>query len=282
MLNKIGYLNQPYQGGASEESLALHRDGSLLKRAVFTPEEIGMLRDEILNVFATVPPDMRDGRTSIENAEMFRYEMFNRSALSQKAIAKEEILSVIEPLLGQDCHLINCTAWKNHPGNEHAPNGQEWHIDGGPHVPRAPGIDWPENIHYPVFVIATHIFLEDVGLNDGPTIVAPGSHTSGRVPPPESIWDLTLSFKGRSEITWTAKAGDVGFFISDVWHRRLPPSPEGTGRFFLQSNYGRREIAQRIRPTDITNHATKQAIARAETERERQLIGLHRQVFYDG
>jgi hypothetical protein len=74
----------------------------------------------------------------------------------------------------------------------------------------------------------------------------------------------------------------VSFFISDVWHRRMPPSPEAKGRFFLQTNYGRREIAQRILPTDVVNHVRPEAAARARTERERQLIGLHESVFYDG
>jgi hypothetical protein len=234
----------------------------------------------ILDVYRDIPPDMRAGRTSIENAEMFCYEMFNRSPLSQKAIAKDGILSVIEPLLGSDCHWVNCTAWRNPAGKEHAPRGQEWHIDRGPHVPREPGIEWPLNIHYPVFVIATHIFLQDVGPDDGPTLVAAGSHTSGQVPPQANLWDLELRFKGQGLLMQTARAGDVGFFISDVWRRRLPPTTTSAGRFFLQSNDGRREVAQRVRPTDMANHVAEESRARAKTERE--LIGLHRQVSYDG
>ena len=79
-----------------------------------------------------------------------------------------------------------------------------------------------------------------------------------------------------------ARAGDVGFFVSDVWHRRLPPTDRSRGRFFLQTNYGRREIAQRVRPTTVVHHASRSAIARARTQRERQLIGLHPEWFYDG
>jgi hypothetical protein len=79
-----------------------------------------------------------------------------------------------------------------------------------------------------------------------------------------------------------ARAGDVTFLVSDVWHRRVPPAPNGGGRFFLQTNYGRRDIAQRVRPTEVVNHVSAEAAARACTERERQLIGLHHQAFYDG
>jgi hypothetical protein len=67
-----------------------------------------------------------------------------------------------------------------------------------------------------------------------------------------------------------------------VWHRRLPSLPGDPGRIFLQCHYGRRDIAQRIRPTRVTNHLSEDAVARARTKRERTLIGLHRPGFYDG
>ncbi len=149
-------------------------------------------------------------------------------------------------------------------------------------MPRAEGIEWPENIPYPIFVVGTHVYLQDCNLEDGPTAVIPGSHTSGRVPPRELVWDLDLPYRERSLEVHIANAGDVGFFVSDSWHRRLPPAENGAGRFFLQTNYARREIAQRVLPTDEVNHTREAARARALTERERQLIGLHRQVFYDG
>jgi hypothetical protein len=240
------------------------------------------MRQEFLDVYARTPPDMRAGRTSPENAEIFRYEMFNRSPLAQKAIAKEATLAILDPLLGGDCHVINCTAWKNPPGNASYPRGQEWHVDGGPHVPRRRGRAWPRHIPYPVFVVATHVYLDDVGLAEGPTAFVPRSHTSGALPPARRLWDLDLRYRGRRSVCHLARAGDVSFFISDVWHRRMPPSPEAKGRFFLQTNYGRREIAQRILPTDVVNHVRPEAAARARTERERQLIGLHESVFYDG
>jgi ectoine hydroxylase-related dioxygenase (phytanoyl-CoA dioxygenase family) len=282
VLVKIAHLNRPYDGPAPEGSHALERDGGYLLRGVLSSEEIASLREEILAVYRDVPPDRRNGRPTPQNAEMFRYEMFNRSALCQRVIARPEVLSVIEPLLGGDCHAITCTAWRNPPGSEHAPRGQEWHVDGGPHVPRAEGLEWPANIPYPIFVVCAHFYLADCNLEDGPTAVIPGSHTSGRVPPPELVWDLELPYGDAARQVHLAKAGDVGFFVSDVWHRRLPPAENSTGRFFLQTNYGRREIAQRVRPTSEVNHANFAARKRATTERERQLIGLHPQVFYDG
>ena len=80
----------------------------------------------------------------------------------------------------------------------------------------------------------------------------------------------------------TARAGDVALFVSDVWHRRMPCTEEDEGRFFLQAHYGRRDIAQRIRPTAQVNHVSDAALARITSDRERKLLGLHDNFFYDG
>lgn len=281
MLTKKFHQNYPYRGRAPEGSHALERDGHYVLRNAFSPAEVADLREDILDVYRRVAPDLRAGRTSVENAEMFRYEMFNRSALCQEVIARREILDILEPLLGEDCHVITCTAWRNPPGDEHAPRGLQWHVDGGPHVPRRRLTRWPKRVPYPIFVVGTHIYLQDVRRADGPTAFVPGSHTSGRLPPARNLWAEELSYRGRPSVAHEASAGDVTFFVSDVWHRRLAPTPECAGRFFLQTNYARREIAQRVRPTDVVNHASPEAIARATTVRERQLIGLHDQAFYD-
>ncbi len=79
-----------------------------------------------------------------------------------------------------------------------------------------------------------------------------------------------------------AKAGDVAMFVSDIWHRRLPTGEGDQGRYFLQVHYGRRDIAQRLRPTAEINHLSEAALVRARTEREKTLVGLHNNRFYDG
>jgi hypothetical protein len=208
--------------------------------------------------------------------------MFNRSALCQRAIAHPAILEVLEPLLGDDSHAIACTAWLNRPGNDQAPNGQEWHIDGGPHVPRAPGTDWPEHIPSPIFVVATQIYFHDVALDDGPTAFVPGSHTSGTPPPHGSRWELELEHRGQRCVPHLARAGDVTFFVSDVWHRRLPPAP-GCARPLLPADELRPARHRAARSADRhVHHASPDAIESARSQRERTLIGLHPQVFYDG
>jgi ectoine hydroxylase-related dioxygenase (phytanoyl-CoA dioxygenase family) len=203
--------------------------------------------------------------------------MLNYGPLTQAAIGHLEILSVIEPLLGNDCHVIANTAWRNPPEF----GGGPWHCDAGPHVPRPEGIEWDDRIPYPVFAIGAHVLLKDCPRSCGPTAVVPGSHRSGRLAPRERLNDPHLTYDGREPVLLEAKAGDVALFVSDVWHRGTPASG-GTGRLFIQVHYGRRDIAQRIRTTAEVNHLTPEAVARATTKRQRELIGLHDPFFYDG
>jgi ectoine hydroxylase-related dioxygenase (phytanoyl-CoA dioxygenase family) len=261
-------LDAPVQ----QESQQLEREGYAVIRGVLNAEEVAALAAEMTEIFDASGPD----RAHDAHNE-FRHGMFNRSPLSQQAIGARAILDVIEPLLGKDCHVIANTAWRNAAGHQ----GGRWHVDAGPHIPRAEGVAWPEAIPYPVFAIGMHLFVEDCPLACGPTAVLPGSHRSGRLPPLESAFDPVLTFDNRAPVFLTANAGDAVLFVSDVWHRGTPAEP-GRRRFFLQAHYGRRDIAQRIRTTAEVNHVSPEAAARAQTDRERTLIGLHEPFFYDG
>ena len=260
-----------YQGDAPEPSVQLERDGFTIVPGVLTAAEVNELRNEIDAVFEAVPPErVRDDK------DEFRYEMLNRSAACQRVVGHPRILEVIEPLLGDDCHVIANTAWRNPP---EFPGGF-WHSDAGPHIPRAEDVPWDDRIPYPVFAIGAHILLQDCDLADGPTLVVPGSHRSGRLAPFDRMHDEELSYDGRPPAVLTGAAGDVALFVSDAWHRGLP-ARGGHGRFFLQVHYGRRDLAQRIRTTDVANQLSPEAIERADSDRARSLIGLHDPFFYD-
>jgi len=258
---------------------ALQWDGFTVLERVFDPGEVAALCADVERVFDQYPPDQR-GDTP-EESEPFRYEMLNRSGLVQAAIAHPGVLEVVEPLLGEDCHVIANTAWWQQPGdNRHL--GRFWHIDSGPHIPRDAGIPWDARIPYPIFAIATHLYLWDCPIEAGPTGVIPGSHRSGQVPPINRADDDDLEYEGRGVVPVVAQAGDVALFVSDIWHRRMPPGPGDPGRMFVQCHYGRRDIAQRIRPTSSVNHLSDEALARARTPREQTLAGYHPLGFYDG
>ncbi|HSV02917.1 MAG TPA: phytanoyl-CoA dioxygenase family protein [Phenylobacterium sp.] len=266
---------------ASPETEQLEREGYTIVRGLLGAEEVAQLREEIGAIFERDPPDQR-GERPPEDAAMFRYAMLNRSPAAQAAVANPRLLAVIEPLLGEDCHVIANTAWRNPAGQPGSHGGQNWHIDAGPHVPLPEGVRWPAEIPHPVFAIGVHLYLQDCALEDGPTGVIPYSHLSGRPPPAERRLDDDLAWDGRGVTPFVVKAGDAGLFVSDIWHRRMPTRDGDHGRFFLQVHYGRRDIAQRILTTAQANQLSPEAIARAQTPRQRRVIGLHAPFFYDG
>ena len=283
-------LTRPQPGGylyprveeTNSASAELETDGATLVSGVLTGEALRSLREEIEGVYAGFGQDYRDAKKERAWPDDFRYEMFNRSPLAQKAALHRGILDVIEPLIGEDCHIIANTCWRNPPATESTHGGGNWHIDAGPHIPLKEGQEWPADLPHPVFAIGVHLFLEDCPMESGPTAVIPGSHLSGRPPPQDSVMDVDLTWREVGARPLVAKAGDAAFFVSDVWHRRLPPAETHPGRFFLQIHYGRRDIAQRVKATHDLNHVDKPAMARIESDRERLLLGLHHQGFYDG
>ena len=269
LMKNLALLDPSHAPAASAQ---LERDGWARLPRVFPDDDVARLRHEIDAVFDALPSERSRG-----DRDQFRYEMLNRSGACQEACAHPRILEVIEPLLAEDCHVIANTAWRN-PA-EFA--GGPWDCDAGPHVPRADDVPWDDRIPYPVFAVGAHLMLQPCTRADGPTAVVPGSHRSGRLAPFDRMLDEELTYDGRPPVVIEADAGDVLLFVSDVWHRGLPAT-RGTGRYFLQVHYARRDIAQRIRTTAVANQLTGDAIARATTDRARTLVGLHDPFFYDG
>jgi hypothetical protein len=276
-----GYYTLRKPDDAPVAAAELESQGCVILRQAFNNEEIDCLQAAVTEIFDTYPPDDRTyGTRGPEGDAMFRYEMLNRNDICQRAVSHSSILDVIEPLLGEDCHVIANTAWRNPP----KPNdpSQGWHVDAGPHIPMAEGVSWPTDIPHPVFAIGAHIFLQDCHAEDGPTGVIPGSHLSGRFPPWDQAMDPALTFNDQSAVELTCDRGDVALFVSDVWHRRLPTGANDQGRFFLQVHYGRRDIQQRLRRSMDSNQLSEEAISRATDHRSKTVIGLHHPGFYDG
>ena len=278
---KFGFLESRARE-APAESRELHERGFVVLRGVHSPEEVAELRADIDRVFSEDEPDARPSSEKLGEEDVYRYAMLNRSAVCQRAVASARVLDAIEPLLGDDCHVIANTAWRNPRGQAGAHGGEIWHIDAGPHVPRPPGTVWPDEIPYPVFAVGSHFFLQESRLEEGPTGAIPGSHRSGQHPPFDALMDPELGYEGQGCTPLLAEAGDVALFVSDVWHRRMPTLEGEQGRYFLQVHYARRDIAQRLATTLESNQLSPEAITRAKTARERSLVGLHDPLFYDG
>ena len=265
-----------------DASVEIERDGFAVLAGAFTPAEVDALRRDVERVYAEVPADLRNPGLPADHREDFRYEMLNRSEACRQLVGDRRILDVAEPLLGEDCHVIANTAWRNPPREEFRHGGGHWHIDAGPPVPRPEGVPWDDRIPYPIFAVAVHVMLEDCPAACGPTAVIPRSHRSGQHPPLDRARDEKLTCDGRDPLLLDASAGDVLLFASDVWHRRMPTTEDDTGRFFIQIHYGRRDLAQRLRPTKLVNHLSPDTERAARDDRERSVLGLHPPFFYDG
>jgi ectoine hydroxylase-related dioxygenase (phytanoyl-CoA dioxygenase family) len=272
MIRRMGKNLGVLMAEVPDESLELERDGFTMIRGVLSDDEIAELISEADRVFVEASPERNRS-----DRDEFRYQMLNISQPALRVVGHPRILEVIEPLLGNDCHVIANTLWRNPPEF----GGGPWHCDAGPHVPRPADVPWDDRIPYPVFAIGAHILLRDCTVADGPTAVVPGSHRSGRLAPLDKIHDADLTFDGRPPVLLEGRAGDVSMFVSDVWHRGTPANG-GSGRLFIQVHYGRRDIAQRIRTTDEVNHLSDDAARWADSPRMRDLVGLHVPFFYDG
>jgi ectoine hydroxylase-related dioxygenase (phytanoyl-CoA dioxygenase family) len=269
-----------HRAAGPEASRRLEQLGYEMLRSVLAENDVAALEAQLDGVYDSVPPDRRGTRPERAN-QVYRYEMLNRSALAQQVVAHPRILAAIEPLIGEDCHVIANTCWRDQGGNE-SPHGGPWHTDAGPHVPRPADVPWDERIPYPVFAVAAHIYLWDCPIECGPTGVIPGSHRSGQAVPADRPFDAELSYAGETVVPLLAQRGDVALFVSDLWHRRLPTLQGDRGRFFLQCHYGRRDLAQRLKLTADAHQLSDEAVSRAQTDRERRLVGLHAPLYFDG
>ncbi|MDX1383290.1 MAG: hypothetical protein R3190_06565, partial [Thermoanaerobaculia bacterium] len=134
MITRKGVYLAPREEPAPAASAQLESEGYAVLEGAFSERETESLAVEILEVFDSLPPDRR--RDAPGPWEDFRYEMLNRSAGCQRVVADRRLLDVVEPLLGEDCHVVANTAWRNLPRDEYGHGGGRWHIVAGPHVPR--------------------------------------------------------------------------------------------------------------------------------------------------
>ena len=97
----------------------LQSDGYVVLDGVFVEGEIAALCADVERVFEEYPPDERGD--SPEQSAPFRYEMLNRSDVVQRAVGHPRILEVVEPLLGEDCHVIAKYRLEARAGRERPP-----------------------------------------------------------------------------------------------------------------------------------------------------------------
>ena len=148
MLTRRGVYLRPRNEPASLATEQLERDGYTLLSSALSSAETDVLRGEMDRLFAEPDKELRRAN----DADEYRYAALNRSAAVQDLVANRVILDVIEPLIGEDCHVIANTAWRNPAGRAVTHGGGGWHCDAGPHIPRPADVAWPADVPYPIFV----------------------------------------------------------------------------------------------------------------------------------
>jgi ectoine hydroxylase-related dioxygenase (phytanoyl-CoA dioxygenase family) len=241
---------------------ALHDQGFTLLPGVLDASGIAALRQLI----DQLQPIHWDYRGLVD--DHFKC-VFNRSPEWLPYLDLPGVIELAEAALGEDCHVIGQTAWRNHPGFV----GAELHLD---HL----AMELPESLladpdfQLPMQICTAHLYLDDIDTDLCPTLVIPGSHRAGRRPRPgETTW------QARPAEAVLCHAGDALVFRSELWHAGSRNRSADRSRYLLQVHYGRRMVAQKFSP--YLYWQFNPAVLAACTPRQRRLLGDHEAAEYD-
>ncbi len=177
MLTRRGLYLHPLTESAPLATEQLERDGYVLLRdGLCTTDQLRAYVDQLFAGPDTELQRAYDGRK-------YRYVALNRSARVQELVGNQVILQVVEPLLGEDCHVIANTAWRNPAGRRVTHGGRNRRCEARPYIQRPATVPWPDKIPGPLFVVAVQVLPVPKPVESGPTGVIPGNHRSGQAPP---------------------------------------------------------------------------------------------------
>ena len=236
------------------------REGYVALGNLLTPGEVRGLRERIDAIF-----DDPESEKSGYHQGYTLLRMFERDNMFRDMMVREPIISLMEALLGPDCHLINDGVVRNEPGQALA----HWHVDDGLYFPVAEGMARHDaRLTMPILGINVQILLSDVPSDEyGPTQVVPASHYAGRMPTQDNP-----SFEGRGPLSIYGKAGDVYLQNAQTWHRGAT-NTSNRRRYLYQIAYGPRRQSQRLYP--YLNYKTPDHVLAGASERLLRVLGKH-------
>jgi len=177
-------------------------------------------------------------------------------------LVMEPIISIMEALLGPDCHMIAQNFLRTPPGRAI----DTWHVDDSVFFPL------PENISQhpvpppPVYVHAFFLLSDVLDDEHGPTQLVPGSHLSGRQPA------ANLMYRGQGPVSILGQAGDVYLHHNQTWHRGAP-NTSNQPRHLMSTAYGRRWASQRLWP--FVDYQLPAQVMSGADERLLRVLGRH-------
>lgn len=228
--------------GIEKHLLELHTYGVTIvpPETMGTPELTGRLRDAILRVIAErhdleVPEDSESFSEPWGGPKTWGYlfedEAFIEAALHPVALCIARFLCGRSAVLQGTPSLIKTAAGTNDPrkGGLSGEGYLRLHTDTHGVPPPLP--------EYAQLCNLSWLLSDYNGPDDGPTVLVPGSHRSGRMPRPfESEW-----WKEGAPVEPTplvGKAGSLAVWHGGLWHGSRPRTTEGM-RITLPYIYGR-------------------------------------------
>jgi len=258
-----GHRNEPFSPEQTRSILENFRqEGCTLIPNILSQDKVHALRNAVDRVFA----DPRAKETHNIYGEFLAVRLFEQNNLFRDMLVMEPIISLMETLLGADCHLISNNVIRNRPGEAIA----NYHVDERLLFPLPESVErFDSRMTIPTFLLNVQIPLTDIEADEyGPTQYVPGSHYSGRHPNDKSdpVWE------GKRGQSIFCKAGDIYLQDGQVWHRGAPNASNRT-RYLLQMSFGTRMIAQRFYP--FINYQMPKHVWDGASDRLRRVLGEH-------
>lgn len=254
-------MNGPHD--LADVAAAFHRNGFAVLPSVIPVDTAEHLRILVEQRYQdpqvhTAGPELDVLRGNVSLMRMFEYDRAFRDMIDL-----EPVVSLVEMILGPDCHMIAQNALRIPPGKGIV----NWHIDDALFFPflgnMPPGTAGDQ---IPCFTLNVMVALSNIEHDQyGPTQVIPRSHLTGRRPP----YSPDLPGEPTSLL---ARAGDAYLINSQTWHRGAPNRSNHT-RYLLTTAYGRRFISQRFYP--FIGYRLPTDVLKGACEQLARLLGHH-------
>ncbi len=250
----------PLEGAVQQQLVdAFLRDGIVALPGLLA-DRAGALRAELEPLFTQPPPDPGEPQSDI-----VRMRVFERCRGMRDLIALDPIATLVESILGANCHMLSQNALMTPPGKAI----DAWHVDETVFFPLPDGCE-SHPVPPPVLVLCAFVLLSEVpDLEHGPTQAVPGSCWSGRHPPQGVEAPM---YRGRGPVSILGQPGDVYLQHTQCWHRGAPNRSTRT-RCLLGTMYGRRWMSQRLHP--FVNYRLPEAVEAGADDRLLRMLGHH-------
>lgn len=242
-----------------------YTQGFVVLRSVLTADHARHLR-ELIELRYADPSIHENPERDLLRGGVSLMRIFEYHHAFRDLLVLEPVISIVEQILGTDCHVVAQNALRTPKGNGIV----NWHIDDAlffPFLAELPAL--PDGAQpLPCYSMNVMIALSDIDAEEvGPTQVVAGSHLTGREP----AYAPNLP-AGVTPASLLAQAGDVYLVNSQTWHRGAQNTSERV-RYVLTTTYGRRFISQRFFP--FLNYRMPSRVLDGASDRMLRLLGKH-------